>query len=417
MIIMNYDETIEYIHRTPKFSRELGNRMLKKLLGFLGNPQDELKFVHIAGTNGKGSTAVMINEILISAGYRTGLFTSPYIHRFNERIKVNNTEIPDEELAEIVTQIREKIENYDAPVSEFALDTAAAFCYFKKMNCDIVVLETGLGGRLDATNVINENLVTVITSIGLDHTQYLGDTIEKITAEKCGILKQGCPVVTTKNQDMKAKKVINENAEKMDLALYYTDDYEKTLKGARIGQKEYVLAMDGEFQAENGALAVKTAEILNKSGFSITDEDIRIGLENAVNIARFEWFGKNIILDGGHNPQGAEMLLNSLKKLNRNVYLCVAMMEDKEYVKVAEILSKISKKVVTTQIDMPRCASAKKLADVFESFKIDAVAVENPENAVDYAINDMGKEDVLCICGSLYLAGRIRNYLKNYIDK
>ena len=181
---MNYEETLIYIHNTPKFARTLGNDLLKKLLKKLGNPQKDLKFIHIAGTNGKGSAAVMLSQILINCGLKVGLYTSPYIERFNERIRINGEEIPDDILADIATRIRETIEKYDTPVSEFALDTAIAFEYFKSQKCDIVVLETGLGGRLDATNVIDKSIVSVIMSIGFDHTQYLGETIEEITAEK-----------------------------------------------------------------------------------------------------------------------------------------------------------------------------------------------------------------------------------------
>ena len=221
---MNYDETIEYIHRTPKFSRELGNRMLKKLLGFLGNPQDELKFVHIAGTNGKGSTAVMINEILISAGYRTGLFTSPYIHRFNERIKVNNTEIPDEELAEIVTQIREKIENYDAPVSEFALDTAAAFCYFKKMNCDIVVLETV---RRYLSPIISAGCDTLI--LGCTHYPVLEEAIRRVTEGNIALINPGVAVSEAVSDFIKSNALESSN-NAMGIHNFYVSDKPDSFK-------------------------------------------------------------------------------------------------------------------------------------------------------------------------------------------
>ncbi|MGN1092497.1 MAG: bifunctional folylpolyglutamate synthase/dihydrofolate synthase, partial [Monoglobaceae bacterium] len=192
---MDYRESLNYIHKTPKFARVLGNDMLKKLLFHLGDPQKNLKFIHIAGTNGKGSYAVMMAEILKNSGYRVGLYTSPYIERFNERIQINGGQISDEALAEAATLVKQVIETNDAPVSEFALDTAIAFYYFNKHNCDIIVLETGLGGRIDATNVIDTAVLSVIMSIGYDHTQYLGNTIEEITYEKCGIIKPNGNVI------------------------------------------------------------------------------------------------------------------------------------------------------------------------------------------------------------------------------
>ncbi len=192
---MNYDETIEYIHSTPKFARVLGNTLLRRLLSKMDNPQKKLKFIHIAGTNGKGSCAVMLAEILKLCGLRTGLFTSPYIIRFNERIRVNGEQIPDARLAETASEIKNIIDENNVPVSEFALDTAIAFKYFADEKCDIVILETGLGGRLDATNVIASPIVSIIMSVGFDHMQYLGNTISAITTEKCGIIKNNRPVV------------------------------------------------------------------------------------------------------------------------------------------------------------------------------------------------------------------------------
>ena len=217
---MNYTETINYIHNTPKFSRVLGNDLLRKLLDKLGNPQKDLKFIHIAGTNGKGSAAIMLAQILTLSGYKTGLFTSPYIEVFNERIKVDGEIIDNKSLAEITTKIRNTIETYDTPVSEFALDTAIAFEYFKKQNCDIVVLETGLGGRLDATNVIDNAILTILMSIGLDHTQYLGETIEEITAEKCGIIKENNKVIVYPIQETGAKCVIEKFCKAIIRPLY-----------------------------------------------------------------------------------------------------------------------------------------------------------------------------------------------------
>ena len=187
---MNYKETLEYIHSIPKFNRILGNALLEKLLNKMGNPQDNLKFIHIGGTNGKGSTCTMVSQILTEAGYKTGLFTSPFLKFFNERIKINGVPISNSDLADIASYVKKITEKYDAFVSEFAFDTAVAFEYFNRQNCDFVILEVGLGGKLDATNIIKNPLVVGFTAIGLDHCQYLGNTIDEISKEKAGIIKE-----------------------------------------------------------------------------------------------------------------------------------------------------------------------------------------------------------------------------------
>ncbi len=408
---MNYQETIEYIHKTPKFSRELGNNMLKKLLMELNNPQNDLKYIHIAGTNGKGSTAVMIAEILKNAGYRVGLYTSPYIERFNERIRINGAEIPDVFLEEIVTKIRNIIEEKETPVSEFALDTAVAFEYFKREKCDIVVLETGLGGRLDATNVIEKNIVSVITPIGLDHTQYLGETIEEVAREKCGIFKKNCPVVVSVQQETGAVAVIKECANSTNSPIYYSKKAKRDGKYFTVDNRKYELKMQGDFQAYNASLALKTIEVLRECGFKISESAVENGFKTAVNIARYEYIADNIIIDGGHNPHGAKALVESLKKLNEPICLCVAMMEDKDIEEVAKILSEVAVKVVVTEIDMPRCCNAKKVGNIFEKYTDDIVIIPNLNKAID-RIKELSRNMKVCVCGSLYLVGSVRQMLR-----
>ena len=250
---MNYQETLSYIHQTPKFSRILGNTMLKKLLAHLGNPQDALDFIHVAGTNGKGSVSIMLAEILKNAGLRVGLFTSPYLERFNERIQINRTPIADEALAAIVTTIRACMESHNAPVSEFALDTAAAFCYFAQQKCDIVVLETGLGGRLDATNVISAKRAAVLTAIGMDHMQYLGDTIEKITLEKCGIIHPNTPVVSAPSQAESVRNTVLSYAKAHRAPVYFAEEPQLDGHGLQYrGQRFSLGRAEVEFYAPLG---------------------------------------------------------------------------------------------------------------------------------------------------------------------
>ncbi len=408
---MNYQEAINYIHQTPKFARELGNRMLEKLLLHLNNPQNNLRIVHIAGTNGKGSTASMLAEILKEAGYCCGLYTSPYIQRFNERIRVNGVEIPDAELAEIITNLKNTIERYDAPVSEFALDTAAAFCWFQKQRCDIVVLETGLGGRLDATNVITNPLVTVLTAIGMDHMQYLGNSIKKITAEKCGIIKENSPVVSYPLQEREALAVIQSHVKEKNCPLFMADIPERTEDGIISQGNRYTLGLQGEFQAYNASTVLKTVEVLQELGFQIPDNAIYNGLKKAKNMARFERFGDRIILDGGHNVPAAKALVSSLKELHKPIYFCLAMMEDKDCQGYINEIAQIAKGVVVTQIPMPRCMSAQKLEMNLKPYQLPVETEEDPHIALEKTIEMAGNDGYVCVCGSLYLAGELRPFL------
>ncbi|MBE7016303.1 MAG: bifunctional folylpolyglutamate synthase/dihydrofolate synthase [Ruminococcaceae bacterium] len=388
---MNYQETLKYINDTPKFSKILGNDDLIKLLDALGNPQDKLSFIHIAGTNGKGSVSAMTASILEKAGYKTGLFTSPFIEEFNERIQINGENINDENLAKIATTVKEALENLSLEISVFAQITAMAFLYFAEKNCDIVVLEVGMGGKLDATNVIKTAKATVITKIGLDHTQWLGDTIEKVAEEKCGIIKGGVPVFTCESQSEKALSVITKTAKIRSCSLTVCP------------KTELKTSLMGEFQKENAGICVELAKTLG-----IDDETISKGLENTKWPARFEFLRENLIIDGGHNPDGISALVSSLKALGKKVIFVVAMMEDKNIEESAMMLSEFAQSVITTQLDTPRCVKAKDLANLFP----DATVCENPKSAVETALSLAGSDKIVCVCGSLYLAGEVRKLFK-----
>ena len=412
---MNYKETLSYIHNTPKFARTLGNDLLRKLLEKLHNPQCDLNFVHIAGTNGKGSAAIMLSEILVRSGYTVGLFTSPYIERFNERINVNGEEISDNELSHIATNVREIIEKYDTPVSEFALDTAIAFEYFKSKNCDIVVLETGLGGRLDATNVIDKSLMSIIMSIGLDHMQYLGDTITEITAEKCGIIKQNGRVITYPDLCIEAENVIK-NFCKEQNALLIKADIPKLMKGKAFEYQgvKYKLSLDGDFQKYNASTVLCAVVELKKIGFNIPDNAVTDGLYHAFNPARLEKLPCGLIIDGAHNLPAVTALCKTLLKKKKPIRLCIAMMEDKDIDSCIAEFSGINPNVVATEIAMPRCLSADKLAEKFKKYGVDAIVEKNPLNAAKLALDMANNAEVVCVCGSLYLAGEVRKKLKTY---
>ncbi len=407
---MNYTEALNYIHSIPKFRRPLGNENLEKLLFSLGDPHKRLKYVHIAGTNGKGSTAALIESILRAAGYKTGLYTSPYIETFNERIRVNGENIPDDSLALYASRVRRAMENADAPVSEFAFVTALAFLYFDELDCDAVVLEAGMGGRLDATNVIEDSLVSVICSIGLDHTRYLGDTAEDIAFEKCGIIREGSAVVSYPN-DAAAQSVIRRAANEKKARLIVADKARAAENGFIYKGKTYPLSLRGAYQPQNAASALEAVNVLRARGFDISDEAVQNGLQNARWAARFEFLSEDLVIDGGHNPDGVKVLLGSLLALKRPFVLVTAMMEDKDYESCARIIAPYARAVWTTELDMPRCLSAERLADAVRKVNPRVTVNKNAVSAVADALK-AADGALTCVYGSLYLAGEIRRHFK-----
>ena len=411
---MNYKESLAYIHSTPKFARVLGNDMLRKLLKNMGDPQDDLRFVHIAGTNGKGSAALLISSALTAAGYKTGLFTSPYIERFNERIRIDGREITDDELAEEATYVRNIIETAQAPVSEFALDTAIAFDYFRRQGCDIVVLEVGMGGRLDATNVIKRAEVSVIMSVSFDHTQYLGNTLTEIASEKCGIIKPGGDVAVYPLQKDEVWALIRRTCEKQAAMLHIAELPERTDGGFNLGGKSYALGFKGEYQIYNAAAAICAIDVLRQNGFDIPVDAVKSAFAAASWPARFEFFGDNMVIDGAHNPDGAKALVSSLKTLKRPVVLLTAMMSDKNVAECVQTLSPSAIAVVATEVAMERSLPAEDLAALFRGNGATQVFVQPDTEAALKKARKLADENnaVLCVCGSLYLAGEIRRRLK-----
>ncbi len=414
---MNYEQSINYIHSIPKFSRVLGNDLLRVLLGRLGDPQKSLRFVHVGGTNGKGSTATMISEILKSAGYRTGLFTSPFLTRFNERIRIDGEPVGDESLAEIVSYVRKISEKHGAEVSEFAFITAAAMVYFAREKCDCVVLEVGLGGRLDATNVIEKPEAAVLTAIGLDHCQYLGGTVGEISMEKLGIVKCGSPLVLCPKQDAvvfeNAKRVCAERGSELIIP-DMPEKYDAAERSFFYKGEKYFLAMSGGFQALNAASAIEAANCLSKRGFEISGENIKTGLGRAMIPGRLDRYG-NVIIDGAHNPQAVGALLNELKALGGPVRFLTAVMDDKDHDGITRLIAEFCKSrgasVTVTELDMPRCLAAESLAAEFEKRGVSAAVIKPPAAA----LRELKKSDgTICVCGSLYLAGEIHKIINKY---
>ena len=407
---MNYIEAIEYIHSIPKFIRPLGNENLGRLLDVMGNPHKKLKFVHVAGTNGKGSVCAMMAEILKRAGYKTGLFTSPFIVVFNERIQINNELIPDDELAQYVSEISGLMRENDAQVSEFAFIFAVAMKYFADMECDIVVLETGMGGRLDATNIIPPPEVAVLTEIGMDHMQYLGETVEEIAAEKCGIIKPGCEVVSAINEHV--RDIIKNAAEQAGANLTVCEKAGRKPGSVIYKTWGYHLALKGSYQAENASIVLETAEALRRRGWNIPASAVSDGFKNVKWKARYEFIADNIVVDGAHNVDGIRALKETLSEEDREITLVLAMMKDKAYKECIAEIAKAAHCVIATQVDMPRSLTAGEIKTVVEESDIECIAEPDIEKALDTALDLAEDKRLICICGSLYLAGAAERILK-----
>ncbi len=411
---MKYKKALEFVHSIPKFRRPLGNANLRRLLECLEAPQDKLKFIHIAGTNGKGSTAAMIASVLREQGYKTGLFTSPYIEKFNERIQINNVCISNETLSEYIWFVKDTMEKSNAPVSEFAFITAAALLYFANAKCDYVVLETGMGGKYDATNVIENSVVSVITPIGLDHMQYLGNTIEEIAEEKCGIIKKYGTVISAPNKE--AMERIAAECSRMNARLTVVAPAEKTEGGIIYKNRKYPLSLQGDYQRINAAVALEAIFAMQRQGIEISDDAIDKGFENVKWKARFEFVRDNVIIDGAHNIDAMRALTKSLRGLHKNVIAVTAMMEDKAYKECIREISGAARTVIATELDMPRCLKAETLGEV-SGVSCRILVESDLEKAIELALFEAEDEEIICICGSLYLAGEARKiFSKNILQ-
>lgn len=421
---MNYNETIDYIHSVSNFFCKPGLDRIKKLCGYLGNPQDSLKFIHVAGTNGKGSFCAMLSSILKSAGYKVGTYTSPYILEFNERIAINGNPISNVDLAEICSYIKPFAEKMEDKPTEFELITAIGFEYFRRNNCDVVVLECGLGGRYDATNLIASPLLSVITGVDFDHQNFLGNTIEKIASEKAGIIKQGAPCLWC-GESAEAHKVIKETAENLNVDIF-TPFYNKTeliesdLSGTKFNYKSYknlYIKLLGTYQVQNAINAVTAAEILAKSDFNISEDNIRNGLENTVWRARFELLCDNpiVIFDGSHNPQGVSATVKSIKNYfkSQKVNVLTGVMKDKDFSFISSEISSIAKNVFCVTPDNPRALPANEYCEVFKGNHVIASPFENISDAYNAAVLDSKATGTPLICmGSLYMYSDIYNLIK-----
>ncbi len=412
---MTYKEAIDYIHSINWTFCKPGLERIGELCEKLGHPEKSLKFIHVAGTNGKGSFCSMTSSVLSAAGYKVGLFTSPYIKEFNERMQVDGRNISDSELVELTEYIKPIADKMEDKPTEFELITAMAFEFFKRQKCDVVVLEAGLGGRLDSTNVITTPILSVITGIALEHTAILGDTVEKIAAEKAGIIKDGVPVIFG-GEDKAAEKVIK-RAAKAKGSRFFKTDYSKlrhlkaTLDGATFDfgkRKGLHINLLGLYQPKNAASVLSAIDILKKEGLNIPEIAVRKGLKSAVWHARFEKVSSAplVIFDGAHNPQGIEQAVRSIKHYfgANKVCLLTGVLKDKNYEEIAKMLSTVSDRAFTLTPDSPRALSAEEYANVLSTAGINATACESIEAAYKTAKREAETMGLPLVClGSLYV--------------
>lgn len=404
---MNYNETLNYIHSLGNFSHKAGLERIRTVCQNLANPQKDFKSIHIAGTNGKGSVCTFVSSALIAAGYNVGTFVSPYITDFCERIQINGAHINRNDLC----RLSQKVIDTGVSLTEFEFITAVGFLYFSENKIDIAVLETGLGGRYDATNVIDTPLVSVITKIGLDHTAVLGDTLTDIAKEKCGIIK-GNNVVTTYAQPNEALSVIKSYAPNLKMP---NKNEVKDINCSAFGnsftykQGQYKTKLCGNYQIENALIAIET---LKNCGLNISDAHIFDGLKNAFIPARFELVNLNppVFIDGAHNPDGANALCTALKQYE-GVTAIIGVMRDKNYEQVLAKTLPFCKNAVCVSLNMPRALSAKDLAAAAQNYCKSCYAFNDIPSAINKA-KQICNNNPIFIFGSLYLASEARLLLK-----
>lgn len=417
---MDYAQTLDYIHHVTWRGSRLGLARTRELLEKTGNPHKDLKFIHIAGTNGKGSTLAMLSSVLQCAGYTTGSYSSPFIDRFNERMQVNGIPIADDELAEITSFVRPFADGMADHPTEFELITVIAMLYFKKHACDIVVLEVGMGGALDSTNVIDTPELAIITNMGLDHTRELGPTIADIARAKAGIIKESGDVVAYGLND-EANAVFEAACAEKRARLIYTDHSRIRETGMDLDAlrfdftpiyKDLCCHLVGSYQLHNAAVTLTAIEVLQNKGWHISEQAVRDGLASVRWPARFEILSRDplFIIDGGHNPQGVEAAIASIRAHlpNRKIVFLLGIMADKDVPHMLEQIAPIAQSVVTVTPSNPRAMQAGELAGRVRSFGIDAVACDSIRAGLDRAFLEAGKDGVVCALGSLYMLGDIR---------
>ncbi|MBE6814903.1 MAG: bifunctional folylpolyglutamate synthase/dihydrofolate synthase [Ruminococcaceae bacterium] len=428
---MTFNEALDYIHSLLKFGIHPGLSRMDTLLQILDNPHKNIKCVHVAGTNGKGSTSTAISNVLIEAGYNVGLYTSPYVTDFLERVQYNGKPIDKELFSQCVEIIKPEIEKMSADgaqITEFEALTATAFLCFSKLNVDVLVLEVGLGGRLDATNVIPTPLVNVITSLSLDHTGVLGDTIEQIAFEKCGTIKSGGTLVCSYGQTENAMNVINTICDEKCNSVIVPDKSSVSIKSQDIfgtnfiyNKQEYHISMSGTHQVQNMTTVIEAVNVLKNKGYNITEQNIKDGIKKTVLPARVEVISKKplVILDGGHNEDGAKAFYEAVKECfdkNIKLFVIAGMMNDKAVEESLKPLISKADKFVAVTPENPRAMKAEALSEIAKKYCHNVICCDNANSSLDLIKPEITENDMLFVVGSLYLAGEVRNKLIKIFD-
>ena len=418
---MNYKEARVYLDEVSKYGSVLGLESMRELLRHLGDPQNELKFIHISGTNGKGSVLAYLSTILSGAGYRTGRYISPTLFSYRERIQVDGEYIEKESLACHVTAIAAAAEDMQKAglpsPTVFEIETALAFLYFKEKRCDIVTLEVGCGGLLDATNVITTTLMEVIASISMDHTDLLGDTLAKIAAQKAGIIKPDTMVVSAQ-QKSEAAQVIEDTCKEQHCTLQMVDESKISnvhygAEGQTFSYKTWenvAISLAGSYQIKNAALALEGVEALRKLGYALSDQQVREGLLHTAWRGRFTTLRRDptVIIDGAHNPAAALELKESLERYfpGKTLYFVMGMFKDKDYAQVIDLTAPLARHIITVETPgNPRAMPARELAEAVGKVNPSVEWADSVAHGVEKALAMAGKEDAVIVFGSLSFLG------------
>ena len=429
---MTYAEALEYIHSISWRGSRPGLSRITELCGKMGEPQDSLRFIHIAGTNGKGSTASMLSSVLTAAGYKVGLFTSPYVEIFNERIRLNGENISDDALAEVTEYVKGFADTMADPPTEFELITAVGLEYYKREKCDYVVFECGLGGRYDSTNVIQTSVLSIITGIDLDHTALLGDTTAKIAWEKAGIIKDGVPVLFGEG-DGDAEDVIKREAEAHDAPFYRTDfdkimNVRSTLDGTEFDfcGTTHRINLLGLYQTHNTATVLTAVDILRGEGLVIPDGAVRKGLNEARWSARFEILSRKplVMYDGAHNPQGIAGAVENIRHYlaplaeDGRIVILMGVMADKDHKRMIKMLSPYADRVFTVTPGNARSLDSTDVEKDFEEYGVTGKAYGTIDDGVGAAMAYARDKNIPLLClGSLYMYADVKSAVKKHIGR
>ena len=425
---MNYEEAMNFIQNTNKFGSVLGLDNIRELLERLGNPQDQLRVVHIAGTNGKGSTLAFLAGIFRESGYRAGRYVSPASFYYEERFRINEENISKKDLCFYMEKIKnvaeEMVKDGLSHPTMFEIETALSFLYFLDKKVDVVLLETGMGGRLDATNVVKKPIATVIASIGMDHMQFLGDTLEKIASEKAGIIKEGCPVISYDNTK-EVNEVIKNKAKQMHAKVTFVNSagirvLQESLNGESFSYRssdgrwyeKIEIPLLGRHQINNAALALETLNVI-KNYYCISDFQTEDGMRKTIWRGRIEILEREpmVICDGAHNPDGAKSLLSFLQNnfTNQRLIYIMGVLSDKDYEQMVQILAPAADKIYTVAPDNPRALSSRELCNCISKYHQNVEERQRLAECLSKVRQKAEKDDVIIICGTLSFQNELIN--------